>query len=118
MAPKLPLALEHIRPMESRESVDRDHNWLADRGKGAHACVTLTAAQHRELKKVAGAPGGCSEGKGAEWSVRARLRAAGLLELRKILRIDRGKLVAQHGANMWFITDAGRAALRPSSGSH
>jgi hypothetical protein len=76
-------------------------------------CAKLTVAQHRELEKIAGAPTGHPEGKGAEWSVRACLRAAGLLELRKVLEIRPGKLAPQHSSNMWFVTDAGRVALGP-----
>ena len=74
--------------------------------------VGLTAAQRRELEKIAGAPGGHSEGKGAEWSVRVRLRAIGLLELRRIFEFRLGKHVNQHDKNMWFVTEAGEAVLR------
>jgi hypothetical protein len=73
--------------------------------------LELTAAQYRELKKIAYAPHGYAEGKGAEWRVRARLRAIGLLELRSIPEVRLGKPVTQLDKNMWFITEAGRAAL-------
>jgi hypothetical protein len=74
--------------------------------------LELTAAQYRELKRIANAPHGHGEGKGAEWAIRARLRAAGLLELRRILELRLGKRVAQPEINMWFITETGRAALQ------
>ena len=75
----------------------------------------LTAAQCRELKRIADAPHGHAEGKGAEWAVRARLRAVGLLELRSIPEVRLGKPVTELDKNMWFITEAGRAALSRGS---
>jgi hypothetical protein len=74
--------------------------------------VDLTTAQRRELEKIAGAPSGHSEGKGAEWSVRMRLEAIGLLELRRIFQFRLGKHVNHHDRNMWFVTEAGHAVLR------
>lgn len=74
--------------------------------------VDLTAAQRRELEKIACAPSGHPEGKGAEWSVRVRLQAIGLLELRRIFEFRLGKHVNRHDRNMWFVTEAGYAALR------
>jgi hypothetical protein len=66
--------------------------------------IELTASQYRELHRIACAKRGHAEGKGAEWAVRSRLRAGGLVELRTIS--DR-----RTETNIWFITDAGRDLL-------
>jgi hypothetical protein len=73
--------------------------------------IELTASQYRELERIAGATHGHAEGKATEWAVRARLRAVGLLELRRIPEVHLGKHVTQQETNMWFIADAGRAIL-------
>ena len=75
------------------------------------AHTELTSSQYRELERIADSMHGHPEGKGAEWAVRARLQALGLLELRRIPEARVRNLVAQPEINMWFITEAGRAAL-------
>jgi hypothetical protein len=70
--------------------------------------IELTAPQYRELHRIACATHGHAEGKGAEWTVRSRLRAGGLVELRTISE-------TQTETNIWFITDAGRALLSLTS---
>jgi hypothetical protein len=66
--------------------------------------IELTAPQYRELHRIACATHGHAKGKGADWAVRARLRAGGLVELRTISE-------TQTETSIWFITDAGRALL-------
>ena len=73
--------------------------------------IELTAPQYRELHRIACATHGHAEGKGAEWTVRVRLQALGLLELRRIPEVRLGSLVTQRETNMWFVTDAGRVLL-------
>jgi hypothetical protein len=74
--------------------------------------VDLTVPQRRELERIADATDGQAEGKGAEWAVRARLRKAGLVELRTFPEIRLGRSIVQSAAHRWFITEAGQSILR------